>query len=163
MGDIDGTGGLLGMLGKVLSGAETEDDAEGSLLDAGKKFLGGLFGGSQDADSDDATPADSAPAEKGDWDDDDSVDGDNDADTFGKRGPALVAKVPENDTNEDDTASGSSGEAGTVIVRFGDSLSAIAKRELGDGGRWEEIFDANRDTIDNPNLIYPGQVLNLPD
>ena len=38
----------------------------------------------------------------------------------------------------------------------------IAKRELGDGDRWREIYDLNRDKISNPNLIYPGQVLRLP-
>lgn len=50
----------------------------------------------------------------------------------------------------------------TCTVRQGDSLSTIAKRELGDGNRWPAIFDLNRDRISNPNRIYPGQVLKLP-
>jgi nucleoid-associated protein YgaU len=33
---------------------------------------------------------------------------------------------------------------------------------LGDAGRWQEIYEANRDQIDNPNLIYPGQELYVP-
>lgn len=48
-----------------------------------------------------------------------------------------------------------------TIVR-GDTLSGIAKRFLGNAGRWPEIHAANKDTIANPNLIYPGQVIKIP-
>jgi nucleoid-associated protein YgaU len=51
---------------------------------------------------------------------------------------------------------------GTVTVREGDSLSKIAKRELGDASKWKEIYEANRDKIKDPDLIHPGQVLTLP-
>ena len=44
----------------------------------------------------------------------------------------------------------------------GDSLSKIAKREYGDAAKWRGIWEANRDSIKNPDLIHPGQVLNLP-
>jgi nucleoid-associated protein YgaU len=50
----------------------------------------------------------------------------------------------------------------TYTVRKGDSLSKIAKREYGDAQQWRRIFEANRNLIDNPDLIYPGQVLRLP-
>jgi nucleoid-associated protein YgaU len=50
----------------------------------------------------------------------------------------------------------------TVTVKEGDSLSKIAKRELGDGNKWREIYEANRDQIKDPDLIHPGQVLTLP-
>ena len=50
----------------------------------------------------------------------------------------------------------------TYVVVKGDSLSAIAKREYGDAKEWQRIFDANRDTIKDPDLIYPGQTLRLP-
>ena len=50
----------------------------------------------------------------------------------------------------------------TVTVKEGDSLSKIAKRELGDANKWQAIFDANKDKIKNPDLIHPGQVLTLP-
>ena len=52
--------------------------------------------------------------------------------------------------------------ARTYTVKAGDSLSKIAKRELGDATRWPEIHAANRDLIPNPDLIHPGQVLKLP-
>jgi nucleoid-associated protein YgaU len=50
----------------------------------------------------------------------------------------------------------------TVTVQAGDSLAKIAKRELGDSNKWHAIFEANKDTIKNPDLIQPGQVLTLP-
>lgn len=52
--------------------------------------------------------------------------------------------------------------AATYTVARGDSLSKIAKKTLGNANRWREIFEANRDQIDNPDLIQPGQVLKLP-
>jgi len=51
----------------------------------------------------------------------------------------------------------------TYTVVRGDTLSHIAKRYYGNAGRWPEIFEANKDKIKNPNLIYPGQVLVIPD
>ncbi len=50
----------------------------------------------------------------------------------------------------------------TVTVKAGESLSKIAKRELGDGTKWHAIFDANRDKINDPDLIHPGDVLTIP-
>jgi nucleoid-associated protein YgaU len=53
-------------------------------------------------------------------------------------------------------------QARTITVQAGDSLSKIAKRELGDANKWHAIYEANRDKIKNPDLIHPGQVLTLP-
>lgn len=51
----------------------------------------------------------------------------------------------------------------TYTVKSGDTLYAIAKRFLGDGSRWREIYNANTSVIGkNPNLIRPGQVLRIP-
>jgi nucleoid-associated protein YgaU len=50
----------------------------------------------------------------------------------------------------------------SYTVKKGDSLSKIAKRVYGDAQQWRKIHEANRDIIDNPDLIYPGQVLKLP-
>ena len=66
-----------------------------------------------------------------------------------------------------DVSSGSSSSAPapnrTVTVKSGDSLSKIAKRELGDANKWHAIFDANRDRIKDPDLIHPGQEFVIPD
>ncbi|MFP4344630.1 MAG: LysM peptidoglycan-binding domain-containing protein [Anaerolineales bacterium] len=48
------------------------------------------------------------------------------------------------------------------VVKPGDSLSKIAKELYDDAHRWPEIYEANRDKIDNPNLIRPGQELVIP-
>lgn len=45
----------------------------------------------------------------------------------------------------------------------GDSLSKIAQRVYGRADRWKFIFEANRGTISDPDLIHPGQVLVLPE
>lgn len=52
--------------------------------------------------------------------------------------------------------------AKTYTVVSGDSLSKIAKHVYGDANRWHDIFNANRDLLDNPDKIQPGQVLKLP-
>lgn len=52
--------------------------------------------------------------------------------------------------------------ARTYTVVSGDSLSKIAKHVYGNANRWRDIFNANRDQLDNPDLIQPGQVLKLP-
>lgn len=53
-------------------------------------------------------------------------------------------------------------DPGGYKVVAGDYLSKIAEKELGDGRRWKEIYDLNRDVIDDPDEIYPGQSLKLP-
>ena len=48
-----------------------------------------------------------------------------------------------------------------VVVK-GDTLSAIAKQFYGRAGAWRDIFEANRDQLDDPDRIFPGQVLKIP-
>ena len=50
----------------------------------------------------------------------------------------------------------------TYTVKSGDCLWRIAEKYLGDGRRYTEIADLNKDKIKTPNLIYPGQVLTIP-
>lgn len=51
---------------------------------------------------------------------------------------------------------------GDVIVKPGNSLWHIARKLYGSGYHYTVIFGANLDTIMDPDLIYPGQQLNLP-
>ena len=60
------------------------------------------------------------------------------------------------------TAAARAPESRTYTVVTGDSLSKIARKFYGDANRWREIFAANRDQLDNPDLIQPGQVLKIP-
>jgi len=50
----------------------------------------------------------------------------------------------------------------SYTVVSGDSLSKIAKRFYGNANRWQEIYEANKSKIKNPDLIQPGQVLVIP-
>ena len=50
----------------------------------------------------------------------------------------------------------------TYTVVAGDTLSKIAKHEYGDASKWHQIYEANKDTIKNPDLIYPGQTFKIP-
>ena len=52
--------------------------------------------------------------------------------------------------------------AATYTVRAGDNLTRIAARALGDGQRWDDIFAANRDQLDNPGQVREGMKLVLP-
>jgi LysM repeat protein len=47
-------------------------------------------------------------------------------------------------------------------VKSGDTLSSIAQDFYGDASKWRAIFEANRDQISDPDLIFPGQVFRVP-
>ena len=50
----------------------------------------------------------------------------------------------------------------TYIVMPGDSLWKIARSYYGSGAKWNMIYETNRNTVREPDLIYAGQVLKLP-
>lgn len=47
-------------------------------------------------------------------------------------------------------------------VKSGESLSKIAKHYYGNAMKYPQIFEANRNILDNPDMIHPGQVLVIP-
>lgn len=47
-------------------------------------------------------------------------------------------------------------------IKSGDTLWKIASEHLGDGNRYPEIFEANREVIQDPDLIFPGQKIRIP-
>lgn len=51
----------------------------------------------------------------------------------------------------------------THTVVKGDTLSKIARQAYGDANQWKKIFEANRDILKDPDRIFPGQVLKLPE
>jgi len=56
-------------------------------------------------------------------------------------------------------------EADTAVfhtVEKGDTLWAISEKTLGNGSRYNEIFEANKPMLTHPDKIYPGQVLRIP-
>jgi nucleoid-associated protein YgaU len=52
--------------------------------------------------------------------------------------------------------------ARSYTVQSGDTLSKIAKEQLGNAGAYMKIFDANKDVLSDPDKIKPGQVLRIP-
>ncbi len=50
----------------------------------------------------------------------------------------------------------------TYTVQAGDTLSAIAKKYLGNANAYMDIFNANKDQLSDPDKIKPGQVLKIP-
>jgi len=50
----------------------------------------------------------------------------------------------------------------TYTIVSGDSLSKIAKHFYGDASKWRQIFEANRDTIKDPDMIHPGHTIKIP-
>jgi len=54
------------------------------------------------------------------------------------------------------------GQPANVTIQPGYTLWALAEKRYGDGIRYVQIYDANRDRIKDPDLIYPGQVFDLP-
>jgi nucleoid-associated protein YgaU len=57
------------------------------------------------------------------------------------------------------TGSSSGGSDSTYTVQAGDSLSKIGSHY---GVSWQKIFEANRDKLDDPDKIQPGQELTIP-
>lgn len=53
-------------------------------------------------------------------------------------------------------------ESRMYTVKSGDTLSKIAKEVYGDANQYNRIFEANQPLLTDPNKIYPGQVLRIP-
>jgi tetratricopeptide (TPR) repeat protein len=90
-----------------------------------------------------------------------------------------LADTPPEDTTDDDAAEATVAEpiqtaalapdAGlapkapsSVTVGIGETLSTIAERIYGDSDQYLRIFDANRDRLSDPNVIFPGMTLTIP-
>ena len=71
---------------------------------------------------------------------------------------AEVEKVDEDIKITQDDGS----ESEMYVVEEGDTLWAIATAAYGDGNRYPEIFEANKPMLDDPDKIFPGQVLRIP-
>lgn len=59
-------------------------------------------------------------------------------------------------------AASAAAQAKSYTVKAGDTLSKIAREFLGDASAYMKIFEANRDQLNDPNQIRPGQVLHIP-
>ena len=78
----------------------------------------------------------------------------------------VVADIKVNATAKPAPTTASTGAAPAATVSYtvqsGDTLSAIAKKFLGNANDYMDIFNANRDQLTDPDKIKPGQVLKIP-
>lgn len=81
-------------------------------------------------------------------------------DQSGRDGPAVQSRVEMPFQRAELPAEGL--KPGSVVVQPGNNLWRIARRTYGRGIQYVVIYQANRDQIRNPNLIFPGQVFSLP-
>ncbi len=68
----------------------------------------------------------------------------------------------QSNVSSTETITGGVGAEQSYTVVSGDNLSKIAKHFYGHATEWHAIFEANRDQLDDPNKIKPGQVLKIP-
>lgn len=73
---------------------------------------------------------------------------------------AKITTIPSDMGRKPNEAVMTGNDSYTVVK--GDCLWNIAKKFYGKGSQYALIYNANRDKIKNPNLIYPGQVLVIP-
>jgi nucleoid-associated protein YgaU len=76
--------------------------------------------------------------------------------------PASKAQSPEA-AEPAEPAAPEEGEARTYTVVSGDTLWKIAERMYGNGSQYMKIFEANTDLLENPDRIFPGQKLVIPE
>lgn len=77
-------------------------------------------------------------------------------------GRYMVAHTPQVAAEVARAAGAGAAAPTTVTVQAGETLARIAERELGDAGRWRELYDANSETLPSPFVVFPGTVLRLP-
>ena len=65
--------------------------------------------------------------------------------------------------NAPEPAAAAAPEPVFYTVQPGDSLWKIASQHYGDGNKWNALFEANREVIKDPDLIYPGQQIRVPE
>lgn len=76
----------------------------------------------------------------------------------------TVESKPREDvvTDEIKPAAPVEDEGDFYVVQVKDDLVSISEKQLGDSKRWIDIYNANRDRIQYPTLIFPGQKLKMP-
>lgn len=80
----------------------------------------------------------------------------------GKEQPKEQRPVNKPAENVQRPSQPASAPAREYTIQPGDSLSKIAKRHYGNPGDWQKIYQANKDKIKDPNMIYPGQKITIP-
>ncbi|MEL6951978.1 MAG: LysM peptidoglycan-binding domain-containing protein [Pseudomonadota bacterium] len=72
---------------------------------------------------------------------------------FLREEPEVIAALPELEENG----------VNIVTVQTGNTLWGIARERYGEGQLYVQVFDANRDQIRDPDMIFPGQIFTIPE
>lgn len=168
---VSGADGVRVMASAPLAGEAVRLDsvdyaAEGAVVLRGRARPGGIVRAALSG----LPPVETAPDADGTW----TLrlhgvaPGDYQLDIARAAAPGAAATdsmtIPFRRATPADVAAALSGEAARIVtVQPGATLWAIARDRYGDGGRYVQVYDANRDAIGDPDLIYPGQVFRLPD
>lgn len=76
--------------------------------------------------------------------------------------PTAPAPAKPSTTPAKGSSAESTPKSKTHTVSRGDTLWGIAAKYYGDGSKWRRIYDANKDKIGHPDLIFPGQKFLIP-
>ncbi len=82
---------------------------------------------------------------------------------FQKEQPEAVKRVASNGGLADGQGGAPLPGVQKITVQTGATLWALAEARYGQGDLYMQIFNANRDTIRDPDLIYPGQIFAIPE
>jgi nucleoid-associated protein YgaU len=74
----------------------------------------------------------------------------------------VISKIAINEPDIDVASALEPGNVEYYIIQSGDSLSKIAKKYYQNAMEYPRIFDANKEVIKDPDLIYPGQKIRIP-
>ena len=81
---------------------------------------------------------------------------------YSAAGTLLATKAALASSIRLDAATGTATASQTYAVHSGDSLSSISSQVYGKAGDWQWLYHVNHSAVSDPNLIYPGQQLNVP-
>lgn len=82
---------------------------------------------------------------------------------FGTKIVKVINNTASVENQREQSNSPAPKQATTYTIQKGDCLWNIARKIYGDGSMYTKIYEANKDKITNPNLIYTGQVITIPD
>jgi nucleoid-associated protein YgaU len=77
--------------------------------------------------------------------------------------PQAPGPLPNMQQPQAQPVGGAASQPRDYTIKSGDTLSKIAKQYYGNANEWRRIYDANKSTITDPDKIFPGQKIIIPD
>ncbi len=157
----------------VTAVVEAATETAETVVNAASDAVEAVESATTEAATTDAAPTETAPAAEvantPSSNDQPTIDPttETDADATPAEAPAAAPATASDDQVASATPTASNErvsvlDTGRVIIRRGDNLWRLSRRVFGQGIRYTSIYDANRDQIRDPALIFPGQVFDLP-